>query len=124
MSHASDALLITALAYYVIGLLLIVVAMNMYAVHPVNRVFIFGHYLTAEGMRVLLRHWPLVSLFGLFIFSCAMEHHLHWLHTHGKENIADVLLLAGWIEAGISVITATVLVWMAAQWGIRKWRHK
>lgn len=123
MSHTSY-LLITATAYYAIGMLLILVAAKMYSTHPVNRVFIFGHYLTEEGMRVVMRHWPLVSLFGLFIFSCAVEHHLHWYYYHEHESVIDYLVLAGWIEAGISTLTAVTLLLMTARWGMRKWRHK
>src|SRR5687767_6178564 len=107
--------LFTALAYYIIGGLLIYYAIKVWTTHPINRVFIFGDYLTAEGVRLVMAMWPLVILFGLFIFSCAAEHHIHWLWSHGWERSRWVLLFMGWIEAVISLITAAVLVFLATR---------
>jgi hypothetical protein len=120
-SHPSDPLIYTAGAYYIIGLLLIVTASMLFSAHPVNRVFLLGKYLTPDGARVLMKNWPFVSMFGLFIFSCAVEHHLHWLFSHGYPNLETGLLFMGWIEAGISIITALIILIKIGHWGWGKW---
>lgn len=120
---AETAYLVTAVAYYVIGIVMIYVATRVLLAHPVNRVFIFGEYFTAEGVRAVIQHWPLVSLFGLFIFACGVEHHLHWLVNHGRPNLLILLEFMGWIEAGISVITAVAVVVVTVRRGMYKWRR-
>lgn len=112
--------IVTAFAYYVIGLTLLVVAARVLAAHPVNRVFIFGKHLTADGVREVIRHWPLVSLFGLFIFACGIEHHVHWYYAGGHKEAGMFLAFMGWIEAGISVITAGVVVSILIRRGVRR----
>ncbi len=115
IAHGHSAL-VTALAYYLIGGALIFVATKVLLTHPINRVFMFGDYLTPRGAGLVMSAWPLVSLTGLFVFSCAVEHHLHWLYNHGRPGVALLLLFMGWIEAAISAITALALCWMILQW--------
>jgi hypothetical protein len=114
----------TAVAYYFIGGVTLWVAMAVLATNPVNRVFLMGKYLTPEGARLLLRSWPVVFLFALFILSCAVEHHLHWLSEHGWPEKYIYVLFMGWIEAGISLITAAIILLGVIAWGVRKWTSK
>lgn len=113
--------LFTAISYYAIGAVILWVSAAILLSHPVNRVFIFGQYLTPDGVRVVIQHWPLVSLFGLFIFGCAVEHHLHWYYDRGHRGAGTMLAFMGWIEAGISVITALAVVFIAIRRGVRRW---
>lgn len=103
--HTGNAHLYTALAYYLIGLAMIAVAIKVWWTHPVNRAFMFGPYVTPAGIAMLLRLWPFVALFGAFILSCALDHHADWLAARGliSYEIVDTL---GTIEAIISVFTA------------------
>ena len=102
--------LFTAAAYYVIGSLLIYVAGKVWLTHPVNRAFLLGPYFTERGARALMQAWPLVPLFGLFIFSCAAEHHLNWFYANGNTELSELVKFMGWVEAGIADITAGILL--------------
>lgn len=116
--------LMTAVAYYIIGSLLIYISVKVWMTNPVNRVFLFGDYLTQRGVKTLMACWPLVSLFGVFIFACAAEHHLHYLYALGDTDIILYVTFMGWIEAAISLITALVVIYIAARWvtrGAGKW---
>lgn len=67
----------------------------------------------------------MASLFGLFIFSCAVEHHLHWVYDHGHPQAKSVaLLFIGWVEAGTALLTAILVLLGAVIWGVRKWTDK
>lgn len=105
---------ITAFAYYLIGAVLIEVSLRVWWTHPINRAFFFGPLLTEAGMKVLLRNWQLVFLFGAFIFSCAVEHSLDG-HTPAQTQ-----LVAAWVEAAISIATAGVVIRL--RW--RVWRRR
>lgn len=118
----SDPLIWTAMAYYVIGGVVLLVSAAVLASHPVNRAFFLGAYFTPEGARILMKSWPMVSLFGLFIFSCAVEHHLHWMYEHGHPSTAIYVLFMGWIEAGISLITAFLVLLGVVMWRVKKWK--
>ena len=95
----------TACAYLFIGGALLHLAARMWFSHPINRVFIFGPYLTEEGLRAVLKSWPLVFLFGAFILSCAIDHGLD-LWFGGHRVVARGLEIAAVSEAVISVFTA------------------
>lgn len=112
--------LFTAVAYYIIGSLLIYVAGKLWLTHPVNRAFILGPYLTEKGARLLMQSWPLVPLFGLFIFSCAAEHHLNWLYSHGNPELSELVKFMGWVEAGIADITALILLYLVVHCIMRR----
>lgn len=112
--------LATAAAYYIIGSLLIYVAAKVYLTNPVNRVFIFGEYFTPLGVNILMACWPLVSLFGVFIFACAAEHNMHYLFVAGDAEMLLFMAFMGWVEAAISLITAAVVVYMAVRWWVVK----
>ena len=118
---AGIAHLVTSLAYYVIGGVLIWLAMRLWFAHPVNRVFMLGEYLTEKGLRLVLRLWPFVFLFGAFIFSCGIDHTLD--HFHRESRISHMAFDAVAItEAVISLWTAGSVVWVTATW--RRWREK
>jgi hypothetical protein len=104
----------TALAYYVIGFLLLVVALRVWWMHPVNRAFVFGPYVTEEGLALILRNWMFVFLFGAFILSCGIEHHLEYLASHGRVDFVTVRF-AAIIETVISVWTAASAAWLIAR---------
>lgn len=122
MAHG-DAHLWTAGAYFVIGLILIGLAFAVWFTHPVNRVFVFGPYLTERGMHVVMRSWPLVALFGAFIFSCAVDHAVEWLMMHGRPELHGALTFFSVIEAVISWFTALVMIWLGGRALVRaSWR--
>jgi len=120
MHHLGNAHLYTALAYYVIGLVLLGVSIKIWWTHPVNRALIFGPYVTQEGMKLILRNWPFMAMFGAFILSCAFDHHADWLASRGTISYAYVDILSI-IEAMISVWTAGSMVFVALR---AAWRSR
>lgn len=116
--------LIAAMSHYVVALTMLYVSVSLISEHPVNRVFIMGKYLTPDGARLVMRLWPLVTLLGLFIFACAVEHQVRWLAEQpGHPQASIVLPFVGWVEAGISVITASLVLLGAVVWGVKRWRR-
>lgn len=115
--------LLTAFAYYVIGAILIYVAVKVWWTHPVNRAFLFGPYLTETGVRELLRLWPMTFMFGAFIASCAVDHNLDWLAMRGMADPRWVET-AALVEAIISWGTALslLLICLRAAWS-RLWHR-
>ena len=111
--------LATAIAYLAIGGVLLRLAGVMWFSHPVNRVFLFGPYLTEEGLKLVLRSWPLVFLFGAFILSCAIDHALD-LRLGNHHGVSRGLEIAAVTEAVISITTACCVLWVAAR--RKSWR--
>lgn len=110
----------TAFAYYVIGPAMIGTAFTVWWTHPINRVFIFGRYLTPDGMRLVMMSWPMVLLFGAFIFSCAVDHHAHWLYRNGSTAIGErALLFFSTVEAVISCLTALIILYLGGRAMVR-----
>ena len=105
----------TAFAYYIIGLALLGMAFTVWWTHPVNRVFIFGRYLTPEGLRVVMMSWPMVALFGAFIFSCAVDHMIDWANTNGYPQHHSTIQFFSVVEAVISWVTALVVMYLGGR---------
>ncbi len=118
MPHG-DAHIWTALAYYIIGVAMLALAFKVWWTHPINRVFIFGPYLTTQGIKVVMMSWPLVALFGAFIFSCAVDHHVDWLVSRGAHDLVKWLHFFGVIEAVISWLTALVVIYLGGRAVVR-----
>lgn len=114
MAHGS-AHLWTAFAYYIIGAALLGMAATVWWTHPVNRVFLIGRYLTPEGMKAVLMSQPLVALFGAFIFSCALDHHVEYFMQHGHPELAPALHFFSTVEAVISWATALIIVYLGGR---------
>lgn len=99
----------SALAFYVIGAILLWLAVAMWKEHPINRVFRLGPYVTELGLRTLLGAWPLLFLFGAFVTSCAIDHTLDFL-VHIEVVSTTWLRTIAVTEAIISLGTAFFLV--------------
>lgn len=105
---------LTAVAYYAIAAVLLELSLRVWWTHPINRAFMFGPFMTPAGVKLMLRNWQLVFLFGAFILSCAVEHSLDGHTPHPQQ------LIAAWIEAAISLATAGVV--LRLRW--RAWRRR
>lgn len=122
-TYMAEPLIWTAGAYFVIGLILIIAAFRLWAMHPLQRAPRMLVHLTPEGSKMVLKRWPLVYLFGAFILSCAFEHAAHWAYPHGLATKEMVFGLAV-AEAIISVVTAVYVLWLSTIWGVRQWRNR
>lgn len=119
MSHFGDAYLWTSASYFVIGIALLVAAFTVWHTHPVNRVFLFGPYVTQAGIQLLMRYWPLVFLSGAFIFSCGIDHLIHWSYEHGQSSMSASRFFSI-IEAVISGLMALCVLLIVARALLRK----
>lgn len=107
--------LITAAAYTVIGVPLIIIALKVWWTHPINRAIHYSSYITPNGMKILLSNWPFVFLFGVFILVCAVDHAANWMFANGYGGtwlmIYDLHMIAA-METGVSVLTAILVIWV------------
>lgn len=99
----------SALAFYIIGGVLLWLSTAMWREHPINRVFRLGPYVTELGLRTLLGAWPLLFLFGAFVTSCAIDHTMDFL-VHIEVVSTTWLRTIAVTEAIISLGTAFFLV--------------
>lgn len=114
MMHETAFHLVTAVAYVVIGMPLVLIALRVWWTHPINRAIRYGPYITPAGLRVLLNNWPFVFLFGVFILACALDHGAEWLFNNGYGGtwlVIDHLNMLAGIEAAVSVLTALSVLW-------------
>lgn len=116
--HNPTAHLISAVAYVVIGAPLVVIAFRVWWTHPINRAIRYAPYITPAGMKALLRNWPFVFLFGVFILACAIDHGAQWVFNHGYGGT----WLTPWhlnviaeIEASVSVMAALAVLWVGVK---------
>jgi len=121
MTHTSSAHLLTAVAYYIIGAVLLYTALRLWLTHTINRAFLLGPYLTEAGARLLLNHWWLVLAFAAFILSCAFEHHADWLLSRGwwpSVITPQTVLVLSQVEMIVSLVTAFLVLLLR----LRAWR--
>jgi hypothetical protein len=113
-----DARIVTAICLCLIGLIVTCFTVKVWWTHPVNRAFLFGPYLTQEGLRVILRGWPLLFLLGALALAGGFSRFVYWLRWQGA-SVDDLAGMAGLIEAGLSLWAAgamvifTVRTWLA-----------
>lgn len=123
MPSHGGAHLWTAVAYYIIGFSMLAAAFSVWWTHPINRVFIFGRFLTPDGMRLVMMSWPMVALFGAFIFSCAVDHHVEYFYSHGNPELLNAVVFFSIVEAVISCLTAGIILWLGGRALVRLlWR--
>lgn len=112
--HGNLAYLLTAIAYLIIGVPLVLLALRVWWTHPINRAIRYGPYITPAGLKVLLNNWPFVFLFGVFILACAIDHAGGWIYANGYGGTwltAHELGVIAGIEVAVSLLTALSVVW-------------
>lgn len=73
-----DPRIITAVAYAIIGLSAITLALRIWWTHPINRVFSLGPYVTEAGLKALLRNVRTVFALGCFALASAASRFAYW----------------------------------------------
>lgn len=58
---------ITGVATLIIGGFIAAIPLRLWLVHPINRVFNLGPFVTEEGFRALLRHRIMLFAIGIYI---------------------------------------------------------
>lgn len=102
-------------AQVIVGLVLTGIAIRLWTVHPVNRVFRLGPYVTEAGMRALLRLRSTFAAIGLAFVSGGAARTHFWFSS---RQVSDpVVAFFGSLEAGLAVWAAflaihkAVLLW-------------
>lgn len=117
-----DARVVTGICQCLIGLIVLGFTVKVWWTLPINRAFLFGPYLTAEGIKVVLRGWPLLFLLGALALAGGITRFVYWLEGLGAD-LDQLAGLAGLVEASLSLWAAgalvifTVRTWLA-------WRQK
>lgn len=100
-----DPRFVSAAALFLIGLALVGFVVRVWMTHPVNRVFLIGRYVTADGLELILKNLPTVFALGLFSLTAAIAkvaYALRWAGTLSGHP-ADFI---GTLEAMFSVWAA------------------
>lgn len=113
-----DARIVTAVSLWLIGLIVTGFTLRVWWTPPINRAFLFGPYLTQDGLRVVLRGWPVLFLLGALALTGGTSRFLYWLRWRGAE-VDQAAAFAGAVEAALAAWAAGGLVIFA----IRTWRQ-
>lgn len=116
-----DARIVTGSCFIIIGLIVTGFALKVWFTPPVNRVFLFGPYLTQKGLEIALRGWPMLFLLGMLALAGGVSRTVYWLRW--RHMVADELAAAaGLVEAAFSLWAAGALVMFSARtwWSWRK----
>lgn len=117
MSFADvDARIVTAFCLCIIGFIVMGFTLRVWWTPPLNRVFLFGPYLTEEGLRTALRAWPMLFLLGALALSGGVSRFVYFLRwrSYASDELAAIV---GLIEASLSlwacgaVILFAIKVW-------------
>lgn len=111
-----DARLLTALSLLVIGCIIVTAALAMWRMHPINRVFALGPYVTEEGMRALLSNWTVVFALGVTALAEAGARVAYWAmrSSYVGSDFANIFGMAEAIFttwAAAYTVKATVALW-------------
>lgn len=109
----SDPRIVSAVAFYVIGLAAIALTLRIWWTHPINRVFSIGPFVTEAGLRAILDNTPALFALGLFALSAGVARHMYWLDARGHPtplpaNFFGLIEAIFAIWAAASVIIAAV----------------
>ena len=113
-----DPRILTGPAFVLIGTLFLWISGRLWLVHPINRVFRVGPFVTEEGMAALLNMRPIFLSYGLLGVTSGIYRCTYWFVTQSVN--APVILFLGSLETGFAV-WAAILSIMAA---VRLWRAR
>lgn len=117
-----DARIVTAACLWVIGCIVTGFTLKVWWTPPINRAFLFGPYLTEEGLRTALRAWPLLFLLGALALASGFSKFAYWLQAKGAE-VEGLAGMAGLIEAALSLWAAgALIIFTLRTW--RSWRRR
>lgn len=101
-----DLRFLTGPAMLLMGGFLIFVAFRLWRVHPVNRVFRLGPYVTEAGMVALLNLRFAIMSYGLFLFAQGMASAVFW---YVRRAVDDPLVqFMGSLSAGLGIWAAAI----------------
>ncbi len=107
--------LFTGPAFIVIGAFLLTIALRLWVVHPVNRVFRLGPYVTERGMVALLNGRTTFLCFGLLGIVSGLTRTIYWFVT--PEVNAPGVRYLGSLETGLALWAA----YLSVRTAVRLW---
>lgn len=101
----------------VIGAFMLGVAYRLWAVHPLNRVFRLGPFVTERGLQAILGMRPLFLSLGLFLTTWGASALVFWTIAGGDVYFPAVRFLGAF--ASVFGVWSSVLIVVSA---VRLWR--
>ena len=99
-----DPRVITGPTMLALGLMALFIAGRLWLVHPVNRVFRLGPFVTERGMRALLNMRQLFLALGAFLTTQGLASVVFWFFREREVNDPLVQFL-GALGAGMGLWT-------------------
>lgn len=100
----------------VLGGLMLFLAIRMWLVHPLNRVFRLGPFVTPRGIEAVLRLRLTLLLLGAFLFVQGLTSAVFWW---ARRDVSDpVVQYLGSLGAGLGIWAAVLLTTAV----LRLWR--
>jgi hypothetical protein len=96
----------------VVGVFLLGIAYRLWVVHPLNRVFRLGPFVTERGLAAVLSMRPLFLSLGLFLTTWGMAGTMYWTLSGGDINYPPVRFLGAF--ASVFGVWSSILVVYAA----------
>ncbi len=109
--------LLTGPSQIVIGVVFLLLGLRLWLVHPVNRVFRLGPFVTERGLKAVMGLRLLLSNLGLFFATQGAASVRYWFAA-GRDVQDPTVVLLGSMSAVFAVTAATLLC--VATW--RLWR--
>lgn len=114
-----DPRILTGPALIVIGGFLVTIALRLYIVHPVNRVFRLGPFVTERGLVAVLRMRVIFLCYGMFFLTQGMTSTTYWFVV--SQDVDNPFVVAFGSFGAAFAIGAAYFTLVAA-W--RLWRLK
>lgn len=119
ISILNDLRFLTGPSMLIIGGLLVIVALRLWLVHPINRVLRVAPFVTEAGLRALMAMRPLFFSTGMFLVTSGCNSVYFWFFS--TRNISDaVVVFLGSLAASMGIF-ATIAALMA---GVALWRGR
>ena len=108
---------LTGPAFFVLGLVFSWIVLRIWLVHPINRVFRLGPYVTERGIAAVLTMRPIFLAYALLGLTNGTTRMVYWFAVRSPN--APIIKFLGSLEAGLSVwaafltVKATIRLWRA-----------
>lgn len=98
----------TGPALIIVGAVLLTVAVRLWMVHPINRVFRIGPFVTERGMRAVLGLRTIFLAYGLLLVESGTFRCAYWYLYQDVD--APVVAFLGSLETGLAFWAAALSV--------------
>jgi hypothetical protein len=114
-----DPRILTGPALVIIGAFLVTISLRLIFVHPINRVFRIGPFVTEEGLRAVLRSRALLFSYGMFFLTQGVASAIFWLGS--SQDLHNLYVVAFGSFGAVFAVAAACFTLAAA---VRMWGRK